>query len=795
MPVRHAPLLALLVLVSAAAARRGAAQDPGDRGALERLRDSLAEVSDSLALGRLEAATIAVAKRERDNPLIHLRLGFIAYRWGELAQAKPHFDDAAGEFAWATELRPAWPYPWYGLGLAELAQGEHSAMAIENLRQQLGIDHLSKAARAFAQATQADPSFAFATIDLATAALAQRIRPRLQVALEAVRLASASSAGGVPAVQLARGRVEREVGEVDSAQTAFRAYLAAGGDSGVGLFELARTQFLANRPAAAESSYYAGARTAQSVAAVTTYRGDFHYLADSTELAGFDAQPGPAARAAWLARFWGRRDVAEAREPGERLAEHNRRWFHAQRTFRLVSRHRHYDITEVFRSGQAEFDDRGVIYLRHGEPDQRAAHPADLIRVQPNQSWLYRRADGDVVFHFVARDDAADYKLVESLVDALGFRAAVLAAGAPDAGVADLYASREHFGGAYARLARGGSFSGPALADERSAGRRAIAKGTTSDTYRQRFPVSLAAVVSDFVAGAGAGERGSAGQALHVVFAVPAERLAPEPGGNGVLYPLHFRLLVSDLRDSLVTRIDTLRVFTARQTLRAPSYLSGRMSVELPPGRYRYRLLVSTADQLAGQLVHRDSLDVPSLDGRTFVASDIVVGRAGAGLAWLPLVRPDSQTVALKDSLAVALKDSLWVALKDSLWVALKDSLWVADTVLLNPLDRYPSGSVAELYYELYGMAPGAIYHTEVRLERQGGRSVFGRIAGLFGGRRPPVQIEFDSPAAGPVTRVHRGVSLRGVAPGTYLLTVTLSDPASDRRIQRQHRLQVVAAP
>jgi hypothetical protein len=203
-----------------------------------------------------------------------------------------------------------------------------------------------------------------------------------------------------------------------------------------------------------------------------------------------------------------------------------------------------------------------------------------------------------------------------------------------------------------------------------------------------------------------------------------------------------------------------LRVFSARQALRAPSYLSGRLSVALPPGRYRYRLLVSTADQLAGQLVHRDSLDVPSLDGRAFVASDIVVGRAGAGLAWLPLVHKDS----------------------------------LADTVLLNPLDRYPSGSVAELYYELYGMAPGATYHTEVRLEREGGRSAFGRIAGLFGGRRPPVLLEFDSPAAGPVTRVHRGVSLRGVSPGTYLLTVTLSDPASDRRIRRQHRLQVVAA-
>jgi hypothetical protein len=150
------------------------------------------------------------------------------------------------------------------------------------------------------------------------------------------------------------------------------------------------------------------------------YRGDFHYLADSASSPGSTRSPVP--RPAPLAgAVLGPARRNRAREPGERLAEHNRRWFHAQRSFRLVSRHRHYDITEVFRSGQAEFDDRGVIYLRHGEPDQRASYPSDLSRVQPNQSWLYRRADGDVVFHFVARDDAADYKLVESLVDALGF--------------------------------------------------------------------------------------------------------------------------------------------------------------------------------------------------------------------------------------------------------------------------------------------------------------------------------------------------------------------------------------
>src|SRR5213592_2824517 len=304
--------LLLLAFLSASPTVRLSSQEPADRRALEALRDSLSVVTDSNALLRLEARTIDVAKRDRDNPLLHVRLGFIAYRLGELADAKKHYDDAAGEFEWAAELQPGWPYPWYGLGLAELAQGEHAVIAIENLRQQLGKDYLSKAARALARATQADASFARATIDLATTALTQRIQPRLEVALQAVRLAAASTAGRNAGVQLARGRVEREVGEADSSVAGFQAYLSVGGDSGLGLLELARTYYYAQRPGEGWHTYFAGARLARSAAALALYRADLSALAGPDELAPFDGFTSPGQRAAWLERFWLRRDATEA---------------------------------------------------------------------------------------------------------------------------------------------------------------------------------------------------------------------------------------------------------------------------------------------------------------------------------------------------------------------------------------------------------------------------------------------------------------------------------------------------
>lgn len=742
--------MAVLLLLAALA------QSPADRASLESLRDSLGIVSDSTALHRLEATTIQVARARRDDPLVHLRLGFIGYRLGEVSKIKSHYDDAAGEFEWAAELRPDWPYPWYGLGLAELAMGENSSIALENIRQMLGKDYLSKAAKAFARATEADPAFASAVVDLANTALTQRIRPRLEVALNAVRLAAAGPAGKHPDIQLVRGRIEREAGESDSALAAFNAYLTAGGDSGVGLLELARTQYYAGRPAQGSAAYFAGAHAATSAMALTMYRLDLSWVADSAELAAFDGLRDPEARQQWLEQFWTRRDVVEARDSGERLAEHYRRWFYARRNFRLISRHRHYDITEVYRTKQAEFDDRGVIYMRHGEPDKRAQFicqgPADVNGegCATNESWLYRRSgESDLIFHFAARDDVQDFKLIESLADVLGFHRAVRAASSSDPEVSALYQTRDEFGPLYSRVARIQHAAGTELAQDRQQGRRNIQLGTTSDSYAQRFGEQLDVVSSEFVVG----DSGGTGQRLHVVFAIPGERLDPQPGeGGGVRYPLQFRVLVSDSTDHVVASIDTVRVFGAHQALRNPSYLTGRLSVAVPAGDYRYRLLVKSLDGRAGDLVV-SPLHVERLDTRAFAVSDIVVGREGSGLVWFSPA---------------------------------------GDTVRLNPLERFPTGSGVNVYYEVYGLATGAPYHTVVRLEREGGRSLFGSIGRLFGGGHSPVLLEFDAPSSGPVTREQRGIELRDVSKGTYRLTVVISDPASGTRVTRSQRFQVV---
>ena len=59
----------------------------------------------------MEATRIAVAKERRDDPMIHLELGILAYRIGEMTAGTKHYDDAAGEFGWEIDdigfFRPA----------------------------------------------------------------------------------------------------------------------------------------------------------------------------------------------------------------------------------------------------------------------------------------------------------------------------------------------------------------------------------------------------------------------------------------------------------------------------------------------------------------------------------------------------------------------------------------------------------------------------------------------------------------------------------------------------------------
>src|SRR5918995_785097 len=705
---------------------------------LEGFRDSLAATADSNGLLLLEKRLIDAAKADRNNAMLHLRLGFLSLRLGEMGGSS-HYDDAASEFQWAIDLQPSWPYAWYGMGLAEYGVGDSQVSFVTGFKTMLGKDALTRSAVAFAKSAEVDPAFARGLVDLANTALRQRVNIKLGVALEALRRAGQTIAHSDPEVLLARGRVEREVGDGDSALVAFNGYLQYGPNRSLALLELARTQSLLGRFDGV-GPYFEGAESDDSLT-VAGYRADLATIASDSVLREFDHQRG-AYRVAYLKRFWAQRDRTELRAEGERLREHYRRLFYARKNFQLATKNRHYDIVERYRSGSPDFDDRGVIYIRHGEPSSRAAYAAPGL--EPNESWRYSRADGDLIFHFIAREDVQDFKLVESLFDVLGFSDAVKlqgqAGGAADNPMAEqLMLSRERLSPIYRRLHGAGHMStGRYQTEERRTGQESIAVGTTSDSYELRFPQELKAKSEVLAVG-----RDSSGPQVQIAYAIAGSSLEPVTVTRGYLYSIRLRFVATDNRGQVVSALDTTRHFVAPAPVPPNEHLVGRVGTTVRRGSLRYRLAIQQG-AAAGVALPTDSVRVGPVSPSALSLSDLVLGSRNANLAWRRTP---------------------------------------GDTVLFNPLRTYRRTEEMELYYEIDGLRP-APYTVELTVRKKG--SSGGLFRKIFGGGGAAIRLKFQEQATTSQVSTPRSLQLNRLKPGDYVLELLVVDAAGrkDRRTQ-----------
>jgi GWxTD domain-containing protein len=741
--IRLKPTGLLFLALAAGTSVRAGAQSPDARLVLERFRDSLSQTADSTGLLLLEKHLIDSAKTDRNNSLLHLKLGFVSLRLGEMG-GHSHYDDAASEFQWAIDLEPSWPYAWYGMGLAEYGVGDSQVSFITGLKTMLGKDALTRSAVAFAKSAEVDPSFVRGLVDLANTALRQRVNIKLGVALEALRRAGRTSAGNDPEVLLARGRVEREVGDADSALAAFSQYLQRGPNHSLGLLEVARTEFLLGS-FDGTGPYYEGAAADDSVT-VAAYRADLATIATDSVLGEFDQQRGPH-RAAYLRHFWTDRDLLDLRGRGERLREHYRRLFYARKNFQLAANNRHYDIVERYRSGSRDFDDRGVIYIRHGEPSSRATYAAPGL--EPNESWRYSRPDGDLIFHFIAREDVQDFKLVESLFDVLGFSDAVKLQG-QDNGAADnaiaeqLMLSREQLSPIYRRLQGAGRMSsGRYQTQERRVGQTSIAVGTTTDSYELRFPQELKAHSEVLAVG-----HDSSGPQVQIAYAIAGSSLEPVTVTRGYLYSVRLRFVATDNRGRVVSSLDTTRHFVAPTPVPPTEHLVGRVSTTVVPGSLHYRLAIQQGEA-AGVSLPRDSVRVGPPTPASLSLSDLALGSRSANLSWRRA--PD-------------------------------------DTVLLNPLRTYRRGEEMELYYEIDGLRPTP-YTVELAVRKKG--SSGGLFHKIFGGGGAAIRLKFEEQATTSQVSTHRRLQLSRLKPGNYILELVVVD-AGGRRDRRTQEFQVV---
>ncbi|CAN5780162.1 hypothetical protein BH24GEM1_BH24GEM1_21970 [soil metagenome] len=703
-------------------------QTPGERLALSAFSDSLATLADTSGLRGRQHVLREAVRHPRADDHARVRLGLVSLRLAELGAGRGA-RDAIESLGAAAERRPEWPFAWYALGLAEIRRAAWEREDRLALGNRVGSRTLERAARRFRRALEADPSFAPAALALAAVTLELRDTSLLDGALRAIR--KTTGVPNAPAeVFLARGRLERAAANADSARRAFERYLAVGGSRPLGLLELARTRLAEGEPGA-EKAYYQGAALEDS-AAVAGYRADLAMVAADSELVRFDRVRGPA-RAEFLERFWTDRDRLEMRAAGERLREHYRRLLHARRNFALTVSRRFYGPADAYRAGGMEIDDRGVIYVRHGEPAERLR--PFVFGLMPNESWRYDRAEGDLLFHFSSGWDSSgggdlyDYRLVESVLDLRG---------AGEAPQDQLLLSRQTLSSVYGRMLHWGRYGAArSRARERGIGQASIAIGTSSDSHELEFAGALGAV-ADLVA---VGSRPS-GPIGHLVFAIAEPGTRPESAPGGPRYRVRVRAVASDRQDRPLANADTTIEFRPSAPLGRGQYLIGRVEIPLPSGRVTWRAALQLGESL-GVVLPRDTVRVS--EPAPTALSDLALGVRGASAEWMP--EP-------------------------------------GDTVLLTPFDLFREGAEVELYYELTGATPGAPYRHEIavfRIKGQPGRAE----------RRPVVTLGFDERAAGPLLRSHRVVQLARLKPGRYLLDVRVRTPGGGATA-RQREFRVV---
>ena len=648
----------IVIFMGLALGRPGAAQTAPERLALEGFRDSLAVITDTISLHKLEASLIAQARTQRNNPMLHLRLGFLALRMGDFGVIK-HYDDAASEFQWVVDLRPSWPYGWFGLGLAEFAMGDTQVRG-RDPNYFLGRDAMTRSSNAYLRAAILDPGFATRLEILASQALRRRDDAQVEVVRLALRNAVQSQPPGnrSGSLLLALGRVERESGDLPAALNAFETYRRVGDNRSLGHLEVARTRFLMGDLSGTED-YYTGL-AGDDLMALTAYRADLEVVAPDSVLAVFDRLRG-AERAQAVATFWELRDQLDFRDPGSRLSEHYRRLAYARRLF--SSGRWSLPSDPVYLSTDAQLDDRGRIYVRHGEPDSRVNFTS--VGVEPNESWHYRRAGGDLVFHFVARQDPERFRLVQSLLDIVDVRSQVLssatsagsnrlpdgAAKVFDPATEQLVRSRAGFATVYSELGpqanrREGTAS-TAADRERALVATSIETGLRTDSYEPRYRRDLAARLHAVTA------RAPDGGVAHLLLAVPGFGLQAVRGSDGYTYPLRVKFTAVDLTGSMRASLDTTIYVTMPVAVRPDQYLEGHIDLPVPEGvTMLYRMgLFSGPD--GGSLSPIDTIAVVPQTSDILRIGDLILAPEHSALESGGLVFGPMQSMSRSEPLLV----------------------------------------------------------------------------------------------------------------------------------------------
>jgi len=175
--------------------------------------------------------------------------------------------------------------------------------------------------------------------------------------------------------------------------------------------------------------------------------------------------------------FWTKRNPYPAEQSNARIAEHYKRLVYAEQWFEQYGRKTFASETMPLDFPQAyflneEFNDKGIIYLRHGEPHQKIITARISNEPAPsNETWIYHATDEypQMLFDFFVPDGGhiTEWRLTPVLT------------------LPDMWEDRMEYSHTYLRLIQSQSAAGMYQNISRATdeGKQMVSLGTSSDRY------------------------------------------------------------------------------------------------------------------------------------------------------------------------------------------------------------------------------------------------------------------------------------------------------------------------
>jgi hypothetical protein len=710
----------------------------------------------------------------RSGSLQRLCQGLLFAKRAEFTLAVGDADKAEQLLSRVANEEPDWPMGWYGLAIARLQMGRANMVSREGPLSPVGVSLEAGAGYALVRALELDSTFQEAVEALALAPVpregAARLGERLAMLERLQRLLPGPA-------RYATGMLELEANHPEKAVTFLEEALNQRGiDSGVVQLALARARYGTGEPELGRAALFAGATDTSELTGMA-YRREISWVASPAELVEWDSLPA-GGRADWLRAFWARRDVQDARPDGARLIEHYRRMEYALSAYRMVlprsgrnkaagqastvdwfaeemlQRHpEDYDASpdvadramtaqtigasspfHAFRTSQALLDDRGAAYIRHGKPDEIARTKAGIAV----ELWKYERPGDPLLLGFTEVDfdgQVGASRMVPSLLsispqlrDQLCHLDTRLCSSSADPTAPNLIVNidasnvRSQTGSSSRALAADRSQNSVSrLQESRRKGIETVNIAMSTDDYPRKFTHEVHPVVQVYGL-----DRASGGEPrLVVAFAIPGEELdyaTPPAAGGRAVYPVEFHVMATRQADGWRVELDTLRQFAVPRPLTAGEFITGMIEMKVPAGIYSSSVLVSQADG-RGAVASVMAVATPRAEP-VLQVSDLVLGQEKSPVHW------NSGSYA----------------------------------VPLNPLNAFPKGGTAEVYYQLWGLKVGTSYDSRFEFYKAEETDKPAKLRLAFKEQAPATHGE-----------VKRSLGLANLDPGQYQVRFVIS--------------------